>query len=124
MKNSTIPRLELCAAVLLARWLTRLLTVFGDRLLLDGIFAWWDSQIVLSWLVNPHTCFKMFVSKRVYLVHQLLPSCHWSYVRLAENPAYCASRGLLPSDLVKHLLYWSGPAFSRTLLKLGICRPR
>lgn len=111
MKTSTIPRLELCAAVLLARWLTRLLTVFGDRLRFDGIFAWSDSQIVLSWLVNPHTCFKVFVSNRVHLARQLVPSCRWGYVRSAENPADCASRGLLPSDLVKHLLYWSGPAF-------------
>ncbi|CAI6360469.1 unnamed protein product [Macrosiphum euphorbiae] len=111
MKTSTIPRLELCAAVLLARWLTRLLTVFGDRLRVDGIFAWSDSQIVLSWLINPHTCFKVFVSNRVHLVRQLVPSCHWGYVRSAENPADCASRGLLPSDLVEHLVYWSGPAF-------------
>ncbi|XP_050065977.1 uncharacterized protein LOC126555053 [Aphis gossypii] len=111
MKTSTIPRLELCAAVLLARWLARLLTVFGDRLRFDGIFAWSDSQIVLSWLVNPHTCFKVFVSNRVHLARQLVPTCQWGYVRSAENPADCASRGLMPSDLVNHVLYWSGPAF-------------
>ncbi|XP_008182024.1 uncharacterized protein LOC103309124 [Acyrthosiphon pisum] len=111
MKTSTIQRLELCVAVLLARWLAHLLIVFGDRLRFDGIFAWLDSQIVLSWSVNPHTCYTVFISNRVHLVHQLVPSCRWGYVWSAKNPTNCASRGLLPSDLVKHILYWSGPAF-------------
>jgi len=97
--------------VLLVRWLTRLLTVFGDRLLVDEIFAWLDSQIVLSWFINPYTCFKVFVSNQMHLVHQLVPSCHCGYVRPAENSVDYSSRDFLSSDLVKQLLYWSAPAF-------------
>lgn len=70
-----------------------------------------DSQLVLSLSINPRNCFKVFVSNWVYLLRQLVPSCHWEYVRSAENPVDYASRGLCPSDLVKNLLYWSGPAF-------------
>lgn len=28
-----------------------------------------------------------------------------------ENPADCASRGLKPSELGRHVLYWNGPSF-------------
>lgn len=111
VKTSTVPRLELCAAVLLARWLYRLLTILQDKLNVDSTFAWSDSQIVLSWLVKPHSMFKVFVSNRVHRIHTLLPHCQWGYVRSAINPADCASRGMLPSELISHSLYWCGPKF-------------
>ncbi|XP_015376834.1 PREDICTED: uncharacterized protein LOC107171117 [Diuraphis noxia] len=111
VKTSTVPRLELCAAILLARWMYRLLTILKDKLNVDSIFAWSDSQIVLSWLVKPHSMFKVFVSNRVHRIHTLLPHCQWGYVRSAINPADCASRGMLPSELINHSLYWCGPRF-------------
>lgn len=111
MKSSTVPRLELCAALLLARWMSRIKKILEQKVSVVHMFAWTDSQIVLSWLVNPHELFKVFVSNRVHQVHQLLPQCSWGYVRSAKNPADCASRGMLPSELLLHSLYWSGPDF-------------
>lgn len=61
--------------------------------------------------MNSHVSFKVFISNRVHQVRQLIPACRWLYVRSAENPADCASRGLLPSELPVHALYWSGPTF-------------
>jgi len=111
MKSSTMPTLELCAALLLARWMSRVKKILEQKVSVVHMFAWTNSQIVLSWLVNPHEMFKVFVSNRVHQVHQLLPQCNWGYVRSAENPADCASRGTLPSELLLHSPYWCGPDF-------------
>jgi len=113
MKKITVPRLELSASVLLARWMARIKATLEHQLVITNVFAWSDSQIVLSWLINPHSLFKIFVSNRVHQVHILLPSCKWGYVRTDDNPADCASRGLQPSALMQFSLYWYGPQFLR-----------
>lgn len=110
-KASTVPRLELCVAVLLARWMSRLQATLKYKLNVESVFAWSDSQIVLSWLVKPHSMFKIFVSNLVHQIHQLLPHCQRGYVQSESNPADCASRGMLPSELIKYSLYWSGQNF-------------
>lgn len=96
LKASTIPRMELCAAVLLARWMARLKNILEGIIQIIDILAWSDSTTVLSWLKTPHESFKVFVSNRIHQIHTALPECHWNYVASAENPAKCASRGLLP----------------------------
>lgn len=46
----TIPRLELCAAVLLARLLSHTLRVLQDTVNISRVRAFSDSTIVLAWL--------------------------------------------------------------------------
>lgn len=41
----------------------------------------------------------------------LIPADHWSHVTSKENPADCASRGIFPSELLHHDLWWQGPAW-------------
>ncbi|XP_066907074.1 uncharacterized protein [Halyomorpha halys] len=42
----------------------------------------------------------------------------WYHVKSEENPANCcSSRGLLPSELGKHLLWWAGPRWLMSPLK-------
>jgi len=108
-KASTIPRLELCAAVLLARWMARLKQTLERKIKITQIYAWSDSTTVLSWLKLPHDSFKIFVSNRVHKVTSLLPACHWNYISSTSNPADCASRGIFPTELVNYKLYWDGP---------------
>ncbi|XP_008190090.1 uncharacterized protein LOC103311953 [Acyrthosiphon pisum] len=114
LKPTTIPRLELCGAVLLASWLSRMHRILEAHMKISGVYAWSDSTIVLSWLLNPHVALKVFVSNRVHHIKTLLPVCKWAHVRSEENPADCASRGLSPAELVKAQLYWSGPEFLRS----------
>lgn len=116
MKTTTMPRLELCAAVLLAKWMSRVNCTLLNKLSIEQVYAWSDSQVVLSWLTCRHTSFKLFVSNRVHQVQQLLPGCSWNYVRSAQNPADCASRGVSPRELSSLSLYWSGPEFLRQAL--------
>ncbi|KAL4083924.1 hypothetical protein QTP88_029240 [Uroleucon formosanum] len=108
-KTLTIPRLELNAAVLLARWLGRIQKILSPQLDVVGLRAWSDSTIVLSWLISSHESFKVYVSNRVHQIRSLLPDCHWQHIVSAENPADCASRGVMPAALAQLDLYWRGP---------------
>ncbi|KAL4143914.1 hypothetical protein QTP88_006168 [Uroleucon formosanum] len=109
IKSLTIPRLELNAALLLARWLSRVRDILAPQLNIVGINAWSDSTIVLSWLGAPHEAFKIYVSNQVHLIRTLLPDCRWRHVDSVNNPADCASRGIMPATLAQHKLYWHGP---------------
>eukprot|EP00102_Acyrthosiphon_pisum_P020672 XP_016657882.1 PREDICTED: uncharacterized protein LOC107883053 [Acyrthosiphon pisum] len=111
MKTMTIPRLELSGALLLASWLARLKRILEFQLGNSDVFAWSDSSIVLSWLNIPHTSFKTFVSNRIFQIQSAVPGCCWQHVRSEDNPADCASRGLLPDELKRCKLYWRGPTF-------------
>lgn len=111
IKSLSIPRLELNAALLLSRWMNRIRTTLQSQLNIVGLYAWSDSAIVLSWLNNPHSAFKIYVSNRAHQISTLVPDCRWLHVRSEENPADCASRGVLPSALSSLSLYWQGPQF-------------
>ena len=66
-------------------------------------------MIVLSWLIgNPRRC-KTYVGNHVSSIMDRIPPDKWSHVVSAENPADCASRALLPSELLHNELWWKGP---------------
>ncbi|XP_044742333.1 uncharacterized protein LOC123304829 [Chrysoperla carnea] len=70
-------------------------------------------MVVLSWLRTPAHLLKVFVANRVVnILDRTLPS-QWFHVPTADNPADIASRGCIPSQLVNHKLWWSGPDFLR-----------
>ena len=107
IKKLTIPRLELCGAYLLAQLLSHVKNVL--EIPLSNVFAWTDSTIVLSWLVGNPRRFKTYVGNRVSYIVELIPPERWNHVAGLENPADCASRGLFPSELLDHPLWWNGP---------------
>jgi len=45
------------------------------------------------------------------MIHELSSPAIWRHVPTKENPVDCASRGLFPSDLLNHSLWWTGPSF-------------
>ena len=109
LKQLSIPRLELCGAALLARVITSI------RLALDiplqDVYAWCDSTIVLAWLDGNPKHYKTFVGNRIATILEALPPAAWHYVPTADNPADCASRGMLPRELLQHALWWEGPSW-------------
>ena len=107
IKRLTIPRLELCGAHLLSRLLHHVQQVFNIPL--NCTYAWVDSTIVLSWLVGTPRRFKTFVGNRVSHIVELISPDRWRHVSGTDNPADCASRGLFPSELLEHRLWWNGP---------------
>lgn len=107
IKRLTIPRLELVAALLLARLTVHTLKALA---LSDvSVFCWSDSSVTLSWISAHPTKWKDFVRNRVSTIQELLPYGSWHFVPGKENPADCASRGLMPDQLIKFDLWWNGP---------------
>ncbi len=76
---------------------------------LSDVFTWTDSTIVLNWLTGSPRRFKTYVGNRVSCIVDLIAPGRWGHVDGLQNPAECASRGLLPSALLDHGLWWTGP---------------
>ncbi|XP_011694053.1 PREDICTED: uncharacterized protein LOC105453629 [Wasmannia auropunctata] len=109
LKQQTTPRLELCAALTLARLVAK---VFESlEVVFDKIVCWSDSSIVLSWLRMQPNALQVFVANRIAQIQQLTGSCEWRHVPTIENPADCLSRGLSVDKLMHSELWWHGPSF-------------
>lgn len=113
IKRVSLPRLELCAAVLLADLLKFVKEVYVPLLPLSDTFAWSDSTVTLSWIRGHSSRWKTFVANRVSHIQETVPETHWNHVRSNENPADIASRGMCPSDLLQSELWWAGPSWLR-----------
>ncbi|XP_036140869.1 uncharacterized protein LOC118644969 [Monomorium pharaonis] len=109
IKPVTLPRLELCAAALLARLISQQRRALGlER---APLHCWSDSTVTLGWIQGHPSRWKTYVANRVAEIQTTAPDALWHHIPGQENPADCASRGLLPGDLVKHELWWRGPAW-------------
>ncbi|GBM81611.1 hypothetical protein AVEN_82341-1 [Araneus ventricosus] len=109
LKPITVPRLELSAALLLARLMHKIVPVLD--LPLDKVCLWTDSKIVLAWLnMQPHVL-KTFVSNRVAKIQSLCSNSQWRHVSSKCNPADVLSRGADAKDLRNNDLWWQGPEF-------------
>ncbi|XP_011860044.1 PREDICTED: uncharacterized protein LOC105557407 [Vollenhovia emeryi] len=116
IKRLTIPRLELAAALLLARLMT--LTIKALELPETSVYCWSDSAVALT-CINAHPSrWKDFVHNHVCAIQELLPGASWHFVSGKENPADCASRGLQPDQLINHHLWWRGPCWLKELKSL------
>ncbi|GFW03595.1 integrase catalytic domain-containing protein [Trichonephila clavipes] len=105
----SIPRLELCACVLLAQLVKKIRSTL--RLNISDIVLHTDSTIALAWLNTPANRLKTFVANRVAKVQELTEGFQWHHVPSVLNPADLVSRGLRPCDLPNLRLWWHGPQF-------------
>jgi len=112
LKATSLPRLELSAAVLLARLLEKIRDSFDSSHM--SVFLWSDSTIALNWLTSPSRRWTTFVANRVGEIQRLTEIESWRHISSADNPADALSRGLEPYDLINASLWWQGPAFLRT----------
>ncbi|KAI5753224.1 hypothetical protein M8J77_024779 [Diaphorina citri] len=110
LKILTINRLELCAALLLAKTL-KSLAFLASKLSIKQAYLFSDSAVVLSWLKTPPHLLKTFVANRVTQILELTAPSQWQHVATERNSADPASRGLSPSLLVTNGLWFKGPAF-------------
>uniref|UniRef100_A0A8D9ARL7 Integrase catalytic domain-containing protein n=1 Tax=Cacopsylla melanoneura TaxID=428564 RepID=A0A8D9ARL7_9HEMI len=106
----SIPRLELCAAVLLSR-LYNSLRHYLSKHSIEQVTFYSDSNIVLAWLRTQPHLLQTYVANRVVEINKLADGCSWYHVPSTDNPCDCASRGLFPQELVIHPLWWHGPDF-------------
>ncbi|XP_055388039.1 uncharacterized protein LOC129616439 [Condylostylus longicornis] len=108
IKTISLPRLELSGAALLAK-LTRPMICVLKIMNWSEVRAWTDSQIVLAWLQGHPSKWTTVVANRTAEIHHLLGKNIWRHVPSKQNPADCASRGVLPLELPNLDLWWRGP---------------
>lgn len=111
MKNVlSIPKAELQGATLLIRLLNSVSSLIS-QFKITSIQLFSDSTIVLCWLKTAPHLLEVFVANRVVEILRSSSIEQWHHVPSEINPADCASRGLLPNQLVEHSLWWNGPDF-------------
>ncbi|XP_011859616.1 PREDICTED: uncharacterized protein LOC105557081 [Vollenhovia emeryi] len=93
IKPISIPRLELCSAVLLARLIDSVRR--NLKVHIDGILAWSDSQVTLCWIRGDVTRWKPFVANRVSEIIELLSANRWNYVKGPKIPLTSFREALL-----------------------------
>ncbi|XP_075977359.1 uncharacterized protein LOC142977365 [Anticarsia gemmatalis] len=105
----TLPRLELCGALLLSQLIEKIREAYAGYTI--TVRAWSDSKVALAWIQGDTTRWEKYVANRVTNITQIIPSQNWNYVKSELNPADCASRGLYPAKLLNFTLWWNGPDF-------------
>ncbi|UYV79990.1 hypothetical protein LAZ67_18001335 [Cordylochernes scorpioides] len=109
IKKITIPRLELCAALMLAQLQSQTIQVLPFEI--DEQFYWTESKIVLAWITSESKKWQIFVANRVAKIQDLTAAHSWQFISGKQNPADLATRGILPSCLINSKLWWHGPVW-------------
>jgi len=126
LKGSTIPRLELCGALTLAKLANK--TAEAWELEKGDIYLWTDSMVVIGWLNSESCRLKTYVANRVEQILEITNPKQWRHVKTDENPADALSRGLTPNELKCHRQWWEGPRWlsekSDNWLSASILIPR
>ncbi|XP_028254480.1 uncharacterized protein LOC114430714 [Parambassis ranga] len=104
----TVPRLELCAAVLSVE----LYELVRDEMdiEMDAVRFYTDSKIVLGYIHNSTRRFHTYVANRVIRIHQSTHPEQWHYISSKDNPADNATRPIPASDLPS-TNWFHGPEF-------------
>ncbi|CAG7725971.1 unnamed protein product, partial [Allacma fusca] len=108
LKTVSLPRLELCSAVLLVR-VMKIVQDCLSHLQIQDVKAWTDSTVARDWIRGNPNRWKTFVANRVSEIRDVIPPVNWHHISGNENPADPASRGVAPGDLRENKLWWNGP---------------
>ncbi|XP_066261289.1 uncharacterized protein [Euwallacea similis] len=109
LQTVTLPRLELCGALVASRLAKKISQSL--RLKLEKICFWTDSTIVLGWIKTAPNKLKTFVGNRVAEIQETTSSDTWRHVPSQLNPADYLSRGLRCSEIKNVDVWWNGPRF-------------
>ncbi|XP_031348317.1 uncharacterized protein LOC116174520 [Photinus pyralis] len=109
LKNITLPKLELNAAVLLAQLIHKIRSIL--TITINEEYLWCDSMITLSWIKTSPSKWKTYVANRVSEIQTCTNINDWHHIKSADNPADLISRGLKPQSLLDSRLWWKGPHF-------------
>ncbi|XP_065079563.1 uncharacterized protein LOC135702458 isoform X2 [Ochlerotatus camptorhynchus] len=79
LRAMTIPRLELSAALLLARLVEKVVPMM--KVSSRQVKLWSDSQIVLAWINKPLDRLQVYIRNRVAEINRLTEDYQWNYSR-------------------------------------------
>ncbi|XP_037823707.1 uncharacterized protein LOC119612057 [Lucilia sericata] len=108
LKTKSLPRLELCAAHLLAKLWIRVKRMISFEI--ESVYFWKDSEITLHWIKTHPSTLATFVSNRVAEIQEWSENVSWRHVPTRHNPADLVSRGCDVDDL-KQSIWFDGPSF-------------
>lgn len=97
VSGHTIPRLELCAAVLAIE--VAQLAIDHLQIEFDDVKFFSDSRVVLGYINNDKKRFFVYVANRVARIRSFSNPSQWSYVRSEMNPADVSTRGIIASNM-------------------------
>ncbi|XP_055613091.1 uncharacterized protein LOC129759623 [Uranotaenia lowii] len=106
LKCQSIPRLELCGALLSAELSSKVRAAV--KMQVDMHF-WTDSTCVLQWLKAIPSTWSTFVANRVAKIQTITENYPWRHVPGLQNPADLISRGMDPEQIEGCDLWWKGP---------------
>lgn len=104
----TVPRLELCAAVLAVEIAE--LIVEEMAMNIDHIWYYTDSKIVLGYIHNKTRRFYVYVNNIIQRIHRSSSPAQWRYVPTGHNPADHGSRSV-PAASLSASSWLTGPQF-------------
>ncbi|KAK3704536.1 hypothetical protein QZH41_006330 [Actinostola sp. cb2023] len=109
VKITTIPRLELSAAVVAVK-LDKMLREELELPIQESLF-WTDSTTVLQYISNETKRFSTFVANRLAVIHDTSNAQQLRHVDSKSNPADDSSRGLNADQMISDARWLEGPAF-------------
>ena len=108
-KKITIPRLEMCGAVLAARLRKKIVEYMNVSF--SAIYHITDSMIVCCQIQKESYGFQTFVATRVGEIQTKTDPQEWWWVKSSLNPADLASRGTSPCNISTGSMWQDGPDF-------------
>ena len=104
----SIPRLELCGAVLAVQAADKVVKEL-DVTVAEVVF-YTDSKVVLGYIRNESRRFYVYVANRVETIRRISTPDQWRYIESHKNPADTVTRGLQAKDLAESD-WLNGPEF-------------
>ena len=104
----TIPRLDLCGAVMAVNMVETIMSEMDTRF--DAVTFYTDSRIVLGYIFNEKRRFHIYVHNRVLRIRRSTSPQQWRYMHTQHNPADIATRSI-PAERLKDTMWFTGPEF-------------